>query len=288
MCGNLLIIVVVSSSRSLHSPMYFFLTQLSVSDILLTTTIVPNMLHTLLCDGSSMSLVGCLIQYHFFVASEVLETLLLTVMSYDRYQAICNPLHYYMVMNPTCCLWLLALVWLVIFVVILVTSVTMSHLQFCGPNIIDHFFCDRDPILELSCSDTFIIETESLIFMIPLAIFPSIIILISYIYIIITIMKIHSNTGKQKTFSTCSSHLAVVFIYYGSTMSIYLFPRKITAKKIPSLLYIVVTPLLNPIIYSLANRDIIDAFRNLLSKMSSNNRSLEQVDPALGILEPSR
>ncbi|KAG8573936.1 hypothetical protein GDO81_008948 [Engystomops pustulosus] len=263
MCGNLLIIVVVSSSRSLHSPMYFFLTQLSVSDILLTTTIVPNMLHTLLCDGSSMSLVGCLIQYHFFAASEILQTLLLTVMSYDRYQAICNPLHYSMVMNPTFCLGIVALVWLINLVVLLVISVTMSLLQFCGPNIIDHFFCDRDPILELSCSDTFIIEFEFMFLMTVLAACPFIIILISYIYIIITILKISTPTGRQKTFSTCSSHLAVVSTCYGSAISIYLFPNKVTAKKIPSLLYTVVTPLLNPIIYSLLNRDITQAFRNL-------------------------
>ncbi|XP_069618788.1 olfactory receptor 1f45-like [Ranitomeya imitator] len=268
-CGNLLITLVVSSSRSLHSPMYFFLTQLSFSDILLSTTIAPNTLHIVLYEGSSLSLIGCLTQFYFFSASGMLETFILTVMSYDRYQAICHPLHYTSVMDLTFCLRSVFLFWLLILVVILVLSVTMSYLQFCGPNIIDHFFCDRDPILELSCSDTSLVKAESMFFMIPLAICPFTVIIVSYIYIIFTIMKISSATGRQKTFSTCSSHLAVVSIFYGSTIIIYLFPNSINASKIVSLVYTVVIPLLNPIIYSLTNRDITQAFRNLLSKMST-------------------
>ncbi|KAM4038732.1 olfactory receptor 11L1-like [Anomaloglossus baeobatrachus] len=268
-CGNLLIILVVSSSRSLHSPMYLFLTQLSFSDILLSTTIVPNMLHIILYEGSSVSLIGCLTRFYFFSISGMLETLILTVMSYDRYQAICHPLHYTSVMDLTFCLRSILLSWLIILVVILVISVTMSYLWFCGPNIIDHFFCDRDPILELSCSDTFIVKAESMFFMIPLAICPFTVIIVSYIYIISTILKIPSTTGRQKTFSTCSSHLAVVSIYYGSTITIYLFPNTVNVKKILSLLYTVVTPLLNPIIYSLSNRDITQALINLLNKIST-------------------
>ncbi|XP_056424957.1 olfactory receptor 11L1-like [Hyla sarda] len=262
-CGNLLIIVVVSYSRSLHSPMYFFLTQLSFSDILLSTTVVPNMLHVVLYEGGFVSFIACLVQYYFFSMSEILETLLLTVMSYDRYQAICNPLRYSMVMNPKFCLRALVFFWVIIFVVILMISVTMSQLQFCGPSTIDHFFCDLAPILELSCSDTFIIKTQSTIFMIPLAICPFTVILISYIYIIVAILKIPSTTGRQKTFSTCSSHLAVVSLYYGSTITIYLFPNKATTTKILSLIYTVVTPLLNPIIYSLNNGEITQALKKL-------------------------
>ncbi|XP_077118486.1 olfactory receptor 10A7-like [Ranitomeya variabilis] len=268
-CGNFLIILVVSCSRLLHSPMYFFLTQLSFSDILLSTTIVPNMLHIVLYEGSSVSLIGCLTQYYFFSISETLETLILTVMSYDRYQAICNPLHYTSVMDLSFCLKSILLFWLIILVEILVLSVTMSYLWFCGPKVIDHFFCDRDPILQLSCSDTFIIVVESIVFIIPLAICPFTVIIVSYIYIIFTILKIPSTTGRQKTFSTCSSHLAVVSIYYGSTITIYLFPNTVKASKILSLLYTVVTPLLNPIIYSLTNREIGQAFKKLLSKMST-------------------
>ncbi|XP_073403085.1 olfactory receptor 1468-like [Dendrobates tinctorius] len=270
--GNLLIILVVSSSRSLHSPMYFFLTQLSFSDILLSSTIAPNMLHIVLYEGRFVSLIGCLTQFYFYSASGMLETLILTVMSFDRYQAICHPLHYTSVMDLTFCLKAVLLSWLVILVVILTLSVTISYLWFCGPNIIDHFFCDRDPILELSCSDTSLVTAESMLFMIPLAICPFTVIIVSYIYIIFTILKIPSTRGRQKTFSTCSSHLAVVSIFYGSTIIIYLFPNSVNANKILSLLYTLATPLFNPVIYSLTNREITQAFRNLLSKMSTTFR----------------
>ncbi|KAG9469373.1 olfactory receptor 11L1-like [Eleutherodactylus coqui] len=266
-CGNLLIILVVSYSRSLHSPMYFFLTQLSFSDILLTTTIVPNLLHIVLHEGSSVSFIGCLTQFYCFSATESIECLLLTVMSYDRYQAICNPLHYTSVINFTFCVKSIFLSWVFVFFVILIISVTISHLEFCGPNIIDHFFCDRDPILELSCTDTFIVKMESDLIAVPLVICPFIVIIISYVYIILTILKIPSMTGRQKTFSTCSSHLVVVSLYYGSLISIYLFPNMINAKKILSLFYNVVTPLLNPIIYSLRNKDIKQALERMLQKI---------------------
>ncbi|XP_075715816.1 olfactory receptor 11L1-like [Rhinoderma darwinii] len=263
-CGNLLIILVVSNSRSLHSPMYFFLTQLSFIDLLLSTTIVPNMLHNVLYEGSSVSFIGCLIQFYAFSASESLECLLLAVMSYDRYQAICNPLYYTSVMDPTFCLRAVLLCWVMMFAIIFTVSGTMSRLQFCGPNIIDHFFCDFDPILELSCSDTFIVKIADMILAGPLVLCPFIVIMISYVYIIITILKIPSVTGRQKTFSTCSSHLAVVSMYYGSIICIYLFPNTGNVKKILSLFYTVITPLFNPLIYSLNNRDIKQALRKLM------------------------
>ncbi|XP_044138648.1 olfactory receptor 11L1-like [Bufo gargarizans] len=266
-CGNLLIILVVSSSRSLHSPMYFFLTQLSFSDIMLSSTIVPNMLHIVLHEGTSMSFIGCLTQFYLFLTSESLECLLLTAMSYDRYQAICNPLHYNMVMNLTFCVRAVLLCWVMMLIVTLTLSLTVSRLQFCGPNVIDHFFCDFDPLLELSCSDTFFLKLEDMILAVPFVVCPFIVILVSYVYIIITILKIPSVTGRQKTFSTCSSHLAVVSLYYGSIIIMYLFPNKGDVKKILSLLYTVVTPLLNPIIYSLSNRDIRQSSKKLKSKM---------------------
>ncbi|XP_069818786.1 olfactory receptor 5P64-like [Dendropsophus ebraccatus] len=265
--GNLLIIVVVSSSRSLHSPMYFFLTQLSALDILLSTTITPIMLCVVLYEGSSLSLLGCLIQFYCFVAIESLECLLLTVMSYDRYHAICNPLHYTSVINFPFCVKSMLLSWLFVFLIILMFSVTMSQLQFCGPNVIDHFFCDRDPILELSCSDTFIVKMEGQLLALPLAVCPFLVIIVSYVYIIRTILQIPSVTGRQKTFSTCSSHLAVVSLYYGSLLNIYLFPNKEIVKKLVSLLYKVVTPLVNPMIYSLRNKDIKQAIEKLVQHL---------------------
>ncbi|KAM4038625.1 olfactory receptor 11L1-like [Anomaloglossus baeobatrachus] len=249
--------------------MYFFLTQLSFSDILLTTTIVPNMLRVVLFEGSYVSFVGCLAQYHFFVASEALECFLLTVMSYDRYQAICNPLHYSTVIDIKFCLKSILLFWLIIFALTLIFSITMSQFEYCGHNVIDHFFCDLLPLLELACSDISVAKIESMILVIPIVVCPFTVIIVSYVYIIFTILKIPSVTGRQKTFSTCSSHLAVVCIYYGSIMSIYLFPDTEGAKKIISLFYTVVTPILNPIIYSLSNRDLKQAFRKLMSKLSS-------------------
>ncbi|XP_056424963.1 olfactory receptor 1468-like [Hyla sarda] len=269
-CGNLLIIVVVSYSRSLHSPMYFFLTQLSFSDILLSTTIVPNMLHVVLYEGRSLPFIDCFIQFYFFTASETLECLLLTVMSYDRYQAICNPLHYSSVMDLTFCLKAVLLCWVMMLTVSLTLLVTIRQLQFCGPNIIDHFFCDFDPILELSCSDTFYMKLVDMILAAPFVICPFMAIMVSYIYIIVTILKIPSTTGRQKTFSTCSSHLSVVSLYYGSLICIYLFPNMGNVKKILSMFYTVVTPLLNPMIYSLSNREIKQAFKKLKSKISSS------------------
>ncbi|XP_075131660.1 olfactory receptor 11L1-like [Leptodactylus fuscus] len=270
LCGNLLIILVVSYSRSLHSPMYFFLTQLSLSDILLSTTIVPNLLHNLLHEGSSLSFIGCLTQFYFFSASESLECLLLAVMSYDRYQAICHPLHYTSVMDLTFCIKAVLVCWVMNCAMIVIISVSMSYLSFCGPNTIDHFFCDFDPILELSCSDMFLIKTESRILVVPLAICPFTVIMTSYVYIIMTILNIPSLSGRQKTFSTCSSHLTVVSLYYGSTICTYLFPTQKTIKKILSLLYTVVTPLLNPVIYSLSNREIKQVLQRKLKNMSKS------------------
>ncbi|XP_044138638.1 olfactory receptor 11L1-like [Bufo gargarizans] len=264
-CGNLLIILVVSYSRSLHSPMYFFLTQLSLTDILLSTTIVPNTLYILLNKGSSVLFIECLTQFYVFSASEALECLLLTVMSYDRYQAICNPLHYPMVMDLTFCVRAILFCWLVILATVLMIYLTVNCLDFCGPNIIDHFFCDLEPLLELSCSDTFIMKLETLFLVIFLAICPVIVIIVSYVYIIFTILKIPSVTGRQKTFSTCSAHLSVVSLYYGSLITIYVFPRKQNAKTFLSLFYTVVTPFLNPMIYSLSNTDIKQAFKKMLT-----------------------
>ncbi|KAG9467783.1 hypothetical protein GDO78_014304, partial [Eleutherodactylus coqui] len=266
-CGNLIIILVVAYSRLFHSPMYFFLTQLSFLDILLSTTIVPNLLRILFHEGGFVSFFGCLTQYHFFLASESLECLLLTVMSYDRYQAICNPLHYTSIMDLTFCIKAILLCYLIMLVVILTFSVTMSHLDFCGPNIIDHFFCDFNPVLELSCSDTYLINIEGVVVCVPLVVCPFTLIIVSYVYIIATIMKIQSVTGRQKTFSTCSSHLSVVSLYYGSLIASYLFPNEKSAKKTFSLFYTVITPLLNPIIYSLSNRHIKEALKRLFLKM---------------------
>ncbi|XP_075128490.1 olfactory receptor 5G9-like [Leptodactylus fuscus] len=268
-CGNLLIIILVSTSKILHTPMYFFISQLSISDILLITDIVPNLLHVLLNNGGTITFMGCIAQLYFFGAVEALECLLLTVMSYDRYVAICNPLRYSIIMASTLCVILTIMCWLPGFSVSLIHLITTSQLDFCASNIIDHLFCDVVPLLELSCSDTFIIQLEVYVIGFPFVVIPSIIIVVSYTSIVRAVLRIPSSTGRQKAFSTCSSHLIVVSIFYGTIFTVYVVPTKrktLTMSKILSLLYTVFTPLVNPIIYSLRNKDIRKAVRVTLHK----------------------
>ncbi|KAM5170516.1 olfactory receptor 10C1-like [Mantella aurantiaca] len=260
LCGNLLIITLVSFSKALQSPMYFFLTQLSVTDILLATDIVPNMLHAVLEKNTAIiPISGCIVQFYFFAVSETSECLLLTAMSYDRYLAICKPLHYTLLMSHRFCWITIATSWSLSFLVGLLYILAMSTLQFCGPNIINHFFCDLDLILKLSCSDTTIVQLESTSTTVVFGFIPVIIIIVSYVYIIVTIFEIPSITGRQKVFSTCSSHLTVVSMFYGTLLFVYLVPKRgqsLNITKFLSLLYTVVTPLINPIIYSLRNKDL--------------------------------
>ncbi|XP_063785598.1 olfactory receptor 6B1-like [Pseudophryne corroboree] len=262
-CGNIMTILLVSHSKNLHSPMYFFLTQLSMCDILLTTNIVPNLLSIILNEGGLISLLGCISQYLFFCSTECSECLLLTVMSYDRYLAICNSLHYTTIMSHMFCFKLGIMCWVISFSVLLNEAIALSKLWFCGPHVIDHFFCDITPLLELSCSDTYVAELVPNLLSIPLVIIPFLIIIISYVYIVSTILRIPSLTGRHKAFSTCSSHLVIVCLFYGALTSIYSLPTKAKShgfSKILSLLYTVVTPLINPIIYSFRNKDFHTAF----------------------------
>ncbi|KAM9312102.1 olfactory receptor 11L1-like [Gastrophryne carolinensis] len=258
-CGNLLIITLVSFSKTLHCPMYFFLTQLSISDIILSSDIVPNMLNILINNTSTLSFSSCISQFYFFILTEIYDCQLLTVMSYDRYVAICNPLRYHTMMTHVSCITLVLLSWLLSICVSMVELITVYNLSFCGPNVIDHFYCDMEPLLALSCSDTFIVNIELIVLCVPLLFFPFGFIIISYIHIIRNILRIPSTTGRQKAFSTCSSHLTVVSIFYGALFCIYILPTKAQSwnlSKVLSLLYTVVTPLINPMIYSLRNKDI--------------------------------
>ncbi|XP_066445758.1 olfactory receptor 10A2-like [Eleutherodactylus coqui] len=257
--GNLLIITLVSTSKNLHTPMYFFISQLSISDILLTTDIVPNMLHILLNNGGTITFIGCITQFYFFCVSEASECLLLTVMSYDRYVAICDPLHYASTITMFLCLKWVAVCWFLGFLIALIDTYRPSTLTFCGPNVIDHFFCDLIPLLEIACSDTFVVQLQNSLLGIPVLVIPIIIIITCYVHIISTILMIPSNISRHKAFSTCSSHLIVVSIFYCSLFSVYIIPRKgqsSSISKVLSLLYTVFTPFINPIIYSLRNKDI--------------------------------
>ncbi|XP_069618793.1 olfactory receptor 11L1-like [Ranitomeya imitator] len=266
-CGNLLIIALVSLTRTLHTPMYFFLTQLSISDILLTTDIVPNTLACVLNDGLILSFSSCIFQFYIFGFSESIECLILAVMAYDRYLAICNPLRYATIMNFDLFLKMVLISWILGASLILVTTLSLFGLEFCGPNIIDHFFCDFAPLIKLSCSETLTVEMEAFYLSVFLIILPSVITVASYGFIVNTILSLSSDLEKRKVFSTCSSHLTVISIFYGTLISIYMIPTKgvsMTINKVVSLFYTVVTPLLNPIIYSLRNRDIKETMRKLI------------------------
>ncbi|KAM4749362.1 olfactory receptor 5P66-like [Rhinophrynus dorsalis] len=261
--GNLLIIVLVSATHHLQSPMYFFLSHLSMSDILVTSTISPNMLDVTLKEGAIISFVGCLSQFSMLCVSSATECLLLTVMSYDRYLAICKPLHYTTKMNFTICRHLVVFSWMVGFLIMLTVIILLNSLHFCGPNIIDHFFCDYAPLLHLSCSDTKIVQIVFVLIAGLQTMIETVFIISTYCSIFFTILRISSSTGRQKAFSTCSSHLAVVCTYYGTFMAVYVVPsggNLFNMSKTLSLLYTVVTPLLNPIIYSLKNQEIRNAF----------------------------
>uniref|UniRef100_A0A8C5PA00 Olfactory receptor n=1 Tax=Leptobrachium leishanense TaxID=445787 RepID=A0A8C5PA00_9ANUR len=261
---NVLIVVLVIFSKTLHFPMYFFITQVSICDLLMTTDIVPKMLSIILYEGSSMSFKSCIVQLYLFGVFVISECFLLTVMSYDRYLAICSPLHYHSIMDSMLCLKLIILSWFLGFTLMLVTPITTATLHFCGPDHIDHFFCDVAPLLELSCSDTSIVEIETVFLCGAIVLIPCILVMISYIYIVHTIVRIPSISGRQKAFSTCSSHLAVVSIYYGSLFCTYAIQTKGKSAflgKIMCLFYTVITPFINPIIYTLRNKDIKEAVR---------------------------
>ncbi|KAM4808073.1 olfactory receptor 11L1-like [Rhinophrynus dorsalis] len=268
--GNVLIISLVLSNDHLQTPMYFFLCTLSVSEIIFTTNLIPFFLHVLLENGAIMDFTSCLAQFYVCASLGVTECLLFAVMSYDRYMAICKPLHYALVMTLRFCQELVILSWTGGFMSMLMILIQVCQLHFCGPKIIDHFFCDFSPILKLSCSDTSSVETETFIFIFLATVFPLLFITGTYVCIILTILRIPSSTGRKKTFSTCSSHLAVVCTYFGTLITLYAVPNKgLSSKKnkILSLIYTVITPLLNPIIYSLRNQEIKSGLKFFLADM---------------------
>ncbi|KAM4691762.1 olfactory receptor 11L1-like [Rhinophrynus dorsalis] len=257
--GNTLIIVLVSISPNLHSPMYLLLCHLSLSDILLTTNTVPNMLCAILLGGKIMTIPCCITQFYFFSAATITECLVLSVMSYDRFLAICYPLQYTSIMDFKRCIHFSVWPWFLGFMISLYGILPITKFQFCSDNVIDHFYCDLSPLQKLSCSDTSVVELIIFMFAIPVFICPCCLIIGTYMYIFYTIFRISSTTGKQKAISTCISHLIVVGAFYGTLITKYMIPSQghsLLINKIISLLHTVFTPLANPLIYSLRNQDI--------------------------------
>ncbi|KAM9120678.1 olfactory receptor 11A1-like [Pangshura tecta] len=267
--GNILIIVLVVADQHFHTPMYFFLGNLSCLETCYTSATLPSMLATLLTEDTTISFTGCLTQYYFFCSLVATECLLLSVMSYDRYVAICNPMHYTARMSGRLHLQLAGGSWTGGFLCGGVITLSISQLTFCGPNGIDHFFCDLIPLINLSCNDPQMMEMLIFILSLIFSLVPFLLTLMSYICIIATILRIPSTTGRQKAFSTCSSHLIVVTIYYGTLLIVYMFPTTDILrdyKKVLSVVYAVLTPLVNPLIYSLRNKEVKEALRKACRK----------------------
>ncbi|KAE8620599.1 hypothetical protein XENTR_v10010358, partial [Xenopus tropicalis] len=260
---NLLIIILVITVSALRSPMYALLSQLSLADVLLSTSITSNFLWLLLNGGGTISATGCITQFYIYSVSAASEIYLLTAMAYDRYLAICSPLHYASIMGFRLCLYMSLCSWGVALILCLFTNILMFNLQFCGPFVIDHYFCDFAPLLKLSCSDYTSLELTHIILIIPFGLLPFCFIIYTYVAIGLAILRISSTEGRHKAFSTCSSHLIVVCTYYGTLIIVYMVPSKqhnFNITKILSLLYTVGTPFFNPIVYSLRNNEIKAAF----------------------------
>ncbi|XP_029442982.1 olfactory receptor 1052-like [Rhinatrema bivittatum] len=279
--GNAAIILIIRLEPRLQTPMYFFLSNLSFLDICYSSVTVPKMLANLLAEQKLISFSGCIAQMYFFHVVGSSEMFLLTVLAYDRYVAICNPLRYPVIMNKMISIQLAATSWVGGFIHSTVHTILKLRLSFCGPNEIDHFFCDATPLLKLSCSDTSL--DEILLLITPGVLGPScfLLILVSYSYIISSILKINSAEGRQKTFSTCASHVIVVSIFYGTGVFVYIQPMSTYASfnnRFITVFYAVITPMLNPIIYTLRNKDVKGALRKMLCRKSNTSRIIEIVN----------
>ena len=267
--GNSLIILVTLADPMLHSPMYFFLRNLSFLEIGFNLVIVPKMLGTLIAQDTNISFLGCATQMYFLFFFGVSECFLLATMAYDRYVAICSPLHYPVIMNPRTCAKLAAVSWFPGIPMATVQTTWLFSFPFCGINKVNHFFCDSPPVLNLVCADTALFEIYAIIGTILFVMIPCLLILCSYTRIAAAILKIPAAKGKHKAFSTCSSHLLVVSLFYVSSSLTYFRPKSNNSpesKKVLSLSYTVVTPMLNPIIYSLRNSEVKAALRRAIHR----------------------
>ncbi|EGW11466.1 olfactory receptor 150 [Cricetulus griseus] len=273
--GNMGMIILILFSSQLHTPMYYLLSSLSFIDCCQSTVITPKMLVNFVTEKNVIPYPECIAQFYFFCAFAVGECHMLAVMAYDRYVAISNPLRYNVTMSFQVWVWMATGVYGMGLLSATAHTVFLVRVIICKANIINHYFCDLFPLLELSCSSTFINEVLALSFSAFNIIAPAVTILSSYIFIIVSILRIQSAGGRYKAFSTCGSHILAVAVFFGSTAFMYLQPSSVSSLgqgKLSSVFYTIVVPMLNPIIYSLRNKDVKVAFKRLLKKMFRLNK----------------
>ncbi|XP_020937926.1 olfactory receptor 50-like [Sus scrofa] len=270
--GNLLIILLIRLDPHLHTPMYFFLSHLAFTDIMFSSVTAPKMLLNMQTQSHSIFYAGCISQVYFFLLLGCLDSFLLTSMAYDRYVAICHPLHYITIMNQSLCLLLVIMSWTISSASAILHTLLLAHLSFCGNNTLPHFFCDLSTLLKLSSSDTTVNELFILTVGVVIITLPFVCILVSYGHIGASILRVPSTKCICKALSTCGSHLSVVSLYYGTIIGLYFFPSSSNSNDkdtIVAILYTLVTPMLNPFIYSLRNQDMKGALVNILSRRTS-------------------
>lgn len=261
---NAIIIFVVKRNHHLQKPMYYFLGNLSFLEIWYVSVTLPKLLFGFWSQNKTISFSSCMTQLYFFISLMCTECVLLAVMAYDRYVAVCHPLRYPAIMTHKLCFQLSILSWTGGFSISLVKVSFISHLTFCGPQVINHFFCDISPVLNLSCTDMSLAETVDFALALVILLVPLLIIIFSYCCILSTILSMPSTQGRRKAFSTCTSHFTVVIIFFSATLFMYARPRRIhpfNLNKIVSIFYAVFTPALNPLIYCLRNKEVKEVLR---------------------------
>ncbi|XP_010596075.2 olfactory receptor 6C4-like [Loxodonta africana] len=270
--GNLTIITLTLLDSHLQTPMYFFLQNFSFLEISFTTIFTPRLLISISTGNKAISFAGCFTQYFFAIFLGATEFYLLAAMSYDRYVAICKPLHYTTIMNNRACIQLVLCSWLDGFLIILYPIIQTSQLDFCASNVLNHYYCDYGPLIEISCSDTRLLELVNFILAVVTLAVTLVLVLLSYTNIIKTILKIPSAQQRKKAFSTCSSHMIIISLSYGSCIFMYIKPSAkegVAFNKGVAVLNTSVAPLLNPFIYTLRNKQVKQAFRDVTRKIMS-------------------
>ncbi|XP_008535270.2 putative olfactory receptor 8G3 [Equus przewalskii] len=265
--GNLGMVTLISLSSHLHTPMYYFLSNLSFIDFCHSSVITPKMLLNFVTEKNIISYPDCMTQLYFFIVFIIAESHMLAAMAYDRYVAICNPLLYNVIMSYYICFWLTVGVYILGIIGSTIHTGFMLRLFFCKTNVVNHYFCDLFPLLELSCSSIYINELLVIVLSAFNILTPASVILASYIFILSSILQIRSNEGRSKAFSTCSSHILGVAVFYGSTAFMYLQPSSVSSMdqgKVSSVFYTIIVPMLNPLIYSLRNKDVKFALKKIL------------------------